>query len=133
MTTVTLPAETSKVGSLTKVSCCGFERLQPTAASARWDVTTAIERQLSNSHTRLYRWAKDGTMFVLYYSDGWQYDIVGKAHALRGMPCTVALESDIKSYHEARATLDAAVFTYCSPRGIACRKVGIVPGKVVSA
>ncbi len=132
MKTVTLPAETSKVGSLTKVSCCGFERLEPTAAGARRDVTTAIERQLRNSHTRYYRTARDGTMFVLYYSDGWRYDIVGNEHETRGV-CTMTFEQEVTCFHQAREILERHVFTYCSPRGIAARKVGIVLGKVVSA
>lgn len=125
MRTVTLPATHSKVGSLHKVHTLGFQRSSPTgAADARSRLSHAIRRQLRYCWGRTYRWAADGTTFVLYYCDGWQYDIVGTSHALRGAPCTCTVpthgdtcgNTDNGSYNEALEAMEQHVATYADTR-----------------
>ena len=89
-----------------KANCQGIERIETTRIAAIDAVKVAVGLQLHEAFSRTYRWASDGTTFVLYYADGWSYDIIGKAHAERGCPCTVTIEhSGVSSnpplYHEA--------------------------------
>lgn len=100
-----------------KVNCQGIERIETTRVAATDAVRVAVGLQLRFAFSRTYRWASDGTVFCLYYSDGWHYDIIGEAHAKRGCPCTVSIEySGISSnpplYHEALAIMDRHAKAY---------------------
>lgn len=74
-----------------KADCYGIARRGPSPRVLHKEIRIAIRRQLHLARTRAYRWASDGTAFVLYYADGWCYDIIGKAHADRGEPTTCRL------------------------------------------
>ncbi len=115
MQTVTLPAHYVTICSQQrKASSCGFERIDTTNPAARKALTHAIAQQLRNSFSRTYRWAADGTTFVLYYSDGWCYDIIGKAHAACGCPCTTMLGGDDGiHYHLALQVMNRHAINYC--------------------
>ena len=113
MQTVSLPARSSKVGGLTKAQSCGFERLSSANATAREALAHAMARQLRNAFTRCYRWAADGTTFVLYYSDGWHYDIIGKAHAAAGCPCTCSAGPENGDHQTALECMERHVANYC--------------------
>ena len=92
MGTVTLPARTTKIGkNCVKVGSSGFERIEPTATLARKSLKSAIVQQIRYTQTRTYRRAADGTIFALYFADGWKYDIVGTDHIARGYPATTFL------------------------------------------
>lgn len=113
MQTVTLPARYSKVGTHTKAECSGFERLDLCRVDARLELSEAISLQLRHSFTRHYRWASDGTAFVLYYSDGWAYDIVGDSQRLQGCASTCQFGGDEKiHYHLALEAMQRHVDDY---------------------
>lgn len=115
MQTVTLPAHIRKIGSQRVARCSGLERFGAANATARQALTHAIGRQLRNSFTRKYLWAADGTAFVLYYSDGWQYDIIGQQHAARGYPPICSAGPVDGSYDEALEAMRRHVDTYAQP------------------
>lgn len=111
---IQLPATIKKIAELQfKATTCGFERLETDRDRAGKALSAAIADQLHNSFTRAYRWANDGTLFVLYYSDGWKYDIIGEAHARRGCPCTCSAGSFGCDYREALDCMEKHVGGYC--------------------
>lgn len=54
------------------------------------NLTAKIQLQEKYAHTRIYRWAKDGTLFALYWAHGWGYDIVKQDST---SPCSCLLST----------------------------------------
>ena len=52
-----------------------FWRSGKTKTEAYEACQAAIEAQADEIYTRRYYWTNDGSLFVLYYADGWWYDI----------------------------------------------------------
>ncbi len=119
MNTISIPAKTSKQGrNCVKVTCGSFERIDATATAAKDELKRAIGQQLRYAFTRTYRQAADGTMFCLYFSDGWCYDIVSAETIERGYPSVAMLESSVTEYEDAQAIVDHHVAAYCDPRKV---------------
>lgn len=57
-------------------SICGWTANGNDKETAVANLATKLERMEQFNHTRCYRVAPDGTVFALYYAEGWWYDIV---------------------------------------------------------
>ena len=110
MATMSVGTRETKIGTnCFKVAVGGFQRVGGSPTSAREDLKRAIIRQTDFAFTREYRSAADGTVFVLYYSDGWRYDITRG-----GAPVQISLESSVTTYAAALAIMERHVASYAT-------------------
>lgn len=78
-----------------------FWREGATREEAARACAEAVQRQGNNGHVRVYVFTNEGTLFVLYYNDGWVYDMVRpNDRGIVHIPSSSHLGADI-SAHEA--------------------------------
>lgn len=71
------------------------------------NLASKLELQERHGHTRIYRWAKDGTLFTLYWAHSWGYDIIKKG-STSASSCFLSTLSQT----EAMATMERHVEQY---------------------
>ena len=90
-------------------------RIEATARdrdSAVDDVINQIRRMDQNGNQRVYRFAKDGTLFAMYWQyDAWWYDIVHAAHGEYGQTCS-SCGLSTPSFSEALAQMESHCNSY---------------------
>lgn len=87
-------------------SSTGFERDGKDRKGAIASLVAAVKRQLTHRYDRAYYACNDGTLLVVYYADGWCYDIVRDGK--RSSVCTM----NVETFAAARAEAEVFVEQY---------------------
>ncbi len=89
-------------------------RSRDSVTDTKTQIIAAVDAQLRLMRDRYYRMAADGTVFCMYYVDGWQYDIFGAGHAKRGYESTNSMPQDM-TRDDALAAMERHVAHYADP------------------